>query len=156
LDLEMTRFEYDPRTAWEYQLWFPTGNMWLEAGQHVVRLDRLTVLGEKNAATFRPSLEVPIATRRDVRLEYHGTYTGVKLGLRPRYAESTLRVGMDITHNLRLISEGRHVKYDAPTLGLEHGYGSVWTELGYGFAPGVRLILGYGVDPWIIDPATNE
>ncbi len=156
IDFEWTSFDYDPRTAWESQMWFPTGSFWLENGQHLVSIDRLTVLGEKHVLRLRPRLEVPIRRRRDVRLVYQGTFSGTGFDTRPRYAETVLRFGFDVSGSVRFGSDVRWAKYDAPDLGLDRGYVSHFTGLKWRAAPSAWVSLGLGVNPEILDPVTNE
>jgi len=156
LRLELTHFTYDPRTTWEYQMWFPTGNMWLQQSGQVVRIDRMTVLGEEHAYTLRPSIEVPIRRARNVTFDWHGDFTGTKLSLRPRYAENIFRFGFDVNPSLRFTDDTRWVQYNAPSLGLEHGYASTFAEFVYSFTKGIHVGLGWGVDPNVLDPVTND
>ncbi len=156
LDVEFTHFDYDPRTAWEYQLWFPTGNFWLESGQHVVSIDRLTVLGQDAVVRLRPSLEVPFHSARNGIARWKGTFTGVHLGTQPRYAESLFQLGWDWNKVIRLTSDTRWVKYDTPELKLTRGYVDQFTEATYRFSPGIEVAFGFGVDPEVLDPNTNE
>ncbi len=156
MNLELTTFDYDPRTSWEYQMWFPTGNFWLEQNGTVAGPDRLVVLGEKHVFRFRPSLDVPIRRARDIRFRFEGTYSGTKIGLRPRYSESIFQFGGNLNHVLRLTNDTRWVKYDAPALSLNRSWFSQFTELRYQFAEGIHVGIGWGVSPNVIDPVTNE
>jgi len=156
LDLEVTHFKYDPRTTWQYQLWFPTGNFWLESDQHVVSTDRLAMLGQRNVLRVRPSLSVPLMTRRRMTFDYRGTLSGVTLGRQPRYAETILQFGVDLTRTLRFRTDSRWVKYDAPELALGSGYLDHFAELEFRFAPSATVSFSWGVDPWVVDPLTNE
>ncbi len=156
LDLEVTHFEYDPRTAWEYQMWFPTGNFWLESGRSLVGPDRLTVLGQSDVVRVRPSLEIPFAPRRKGSFAWKGNFTGVHLGTQPRYAESVFTLGWDLNRPIRIEHDLRWVKYDTPELGLGRGYLDFFTDATYRWAPGIELSLGFGVDPNVLDPITNE
>lgn len=156
VDLEVTRFDYDASAAWESQLWFPTGNFWLETGQSQLTPDRLTVLGQSDVVRLRPSIEIPFASHRRASFEWHGTFTGVHLGTQPRYAESLFRLGWDWNPNVRIASDTRWVKYDVPELALGRGYLSTYTGATYRWADGIELSLGFGVDPRVLDPNTNE
>ena len=156
IDLDLTTFAYDARTAWEYQLWFPTGNMWLDQQGQVARVDRLTLLGEQHVYTLRPSLDIPICSRRNASFRWQGDYTGTKLGLRPRYAENIFRFGFDLTRSLRFTDDTRWVKYDAPALHLNHAYVSTFAEFVYRFTNDIHVGLGWGIDPSVIDPTTND
>ncbi len=156
VDVEFTRFHYDPRTAWEYQMWFPTGSFWLESGKAVVGPDRLTVLGQSDVVRLRPGLSVPFAIKRKAEFAWKGNFTGVHLGTQPRYAESVFQLGWDWNRAIRIASNARWVKYDVPELGLTRGYTSVFTDATYRWAPGIELSLGFGVDPDALDPVTNE
>jgi hypothetical protein len=156
LGLDMTTFTYDPRTTWEYQLWFPTGNFWLQQDGQVVSVDRLTLLGEKHAYRLRPAIDVPIRRARNVDFHYRGDYTGTKLSMRPRYAESIFQFGFDITPALRFTNDSRWVKYDAPALKLSRAYFSQFSEVRYSFSETITVGLGWGVDPTVLDPVTNE
>lgn len=156
LDLEWTDFDYDPRTSWEHQLWFPTGNFWLESGQHEVSVDRLTLLGETQVIRLRPRIEVPLLRSRDMRFAWLGTFGGVSLGRRPRYAESIFQFGSDLTRVLRFQSDTRWVKYDAPALELASGYVSSFNEVVVRVGGDLEVSFGYGVDPRVLDRNTNE
>ncbi|MCE9626973.1 MAG: glycogen-binding domain-containing protein [Candidatus Eisenbacteria bacterium] len=156
VDVEFTHFDYDARTAWEYQMWFPTGNFWLESGKAVVGPDRMTVLGQSDVVKLQPSLVVPFAFKRKAEFSWKGNFTGVHLGTQPRYAESVFRLGWDWSRVIRVESDARWVKYDVPELSLTRGYTSVFTDLTYRWAPGIELSLGFGVDPNALDPITNE
>ena len=134
----------------------PTGNFWLERGQHAVGIDRLTVLGSPDVVRLRPSLEIPFWARRAAMLRWKGTFTGVDLGKNPRYAESIFQLGFDWNKVIRIGSDTRWAKYDAPALGLGRGYLSTFTSATYRFAPDISVALGVGVDPEVLDPNTNE
>lgn len=156
VDVEFTHFDYDPRTAWEFQMWFPTGNFWLESGKAIVGPDRMTVLGQSEVVRLQPSLTIPFAPKRKAEFSWHGNFTGVHLGTQPRYAESILRLGWDLNRVVRIEHDTRWVKYDVPELSLTRGYTSLFTDLTYRWAPGIELSLGFGVDPNVLDPITNE
>ncbi|MEO5618487.1 MAG: glycogen-binding domain-containing protein [Candidatus Eisenbacteria bacterium] len=156
IGIELTDFDYDPRTTWEYQMWFPTGNLWLQQNGQVVGVDRLTLLGEERAYRTRSSLEVPIRRRGNVDFHWRGDFTGVKLGLRPRYSENIFQLGFDVARALRFSNDTRWVKYDVPALRLDRGYLSNFAQLVYRFSDGIHLGLGWGVAPSVLDPVTNE
>jgi hypothetical protein len=153
---EQTNFDYDARTAWEYQLWLPAGNFWLQQNGHQVSTDRLTLLGEEHVFRLRPAIEVPIRRARNVTVRWQGDFTGTKLGVRPRYAESIFQAGFDLTPTLRFTDDTRWVHYNVPALGLSKSYTSTFAECRYRFAPGIHIGLGWGVSPNVIDPVTNE
>ena len=156
LDVEWTNFEYDARTAWESQLWFPTGNLWLENGGHLVTVDRLTMLGEDQAIRVKPVIEIPLQAKRAMRLTYRGTFSTVALERNPRYAETRIQYGFDLTRTLRFNSDTRWAKYDAPALSIGRGYLSTFAEIVLRPAPSLQVSFGYGVDPRVLDPVTNE
>lgn len=156
LEIERAELNYDPRTSWEHQLWFPTGNFWLEGGGYRTGIDRLTVLGEDRALRLRPRVDVPWWSARNGRLAWLGTFSGIELSKTPRYAESIVQVGLDLTRTVRLQSDTRWVKYDAPTLGLGSGWVNQFTEAVVRVAPGIEVAFGLGIDPWVLDPNTNE
>jgi hypothetical protein len=156
LGVEFTSFDYDPRTPWNYQLWFPDGNFWLERTEHVVSVDRMVMLGGEDALCLRPVIEVPLLATRNGLLRWKGTFETVALGRRPKYAESRFQLGFDLNRSLRLSTDSRWVKYDDPFLGLDSGYLSHFAQCAYTFAPGVSLALGFGVDPWVMDDVLND
>jgi hypothetical protein len=156
LGVEYTRFDYDPRTPWGYQLWFPDGNFWLERTEHVVSVDRMVMLGGNDALRIRPTVEVPVLARRNGLVRWKGTFETEALDRRPKYAETRLQLGADLGRSLRLGTDSRWVKYDDPFLGLDSGYLSHFADLTWTFAPGASLALGFGVDPWVIDEVLNE
>ncbi len=156
LDVEYTRFDYDPATPWGYQLWFPDGNFWLERTEHVVSVDRMAMLGGADALRIRPTLEVPVLAARNGLVRWKGTFGTEGLDRRPKYAESRLQLGFDVNRMLRLATDSRWVKYDDPFLGLYSGYLSHFVEATWTFAPGATIALGFGVDPWVVDEVLNE
>ncbi len=156
LDVEWINFSYDKRTSWEHQIWFPTGNFWLESGQSAVGIDRMTVLGEQQTVRIRPTIDIPLLKSRDMRFTWRGTFSGVGLDKQPRYAESIFQYGFDVNRTLRLNSDTRWAKYNAPALSLGRGYVSTYTEALFRLAPTVQFSLGWGVDPNVLDPNTNE
>lgn len=161
LEVQLVDFEYDRRTSWQHQLWFPTGNFWLESGKHVVTVDRLTVLGTDQVLRLRPSFEVPFWYARHARFAWRGTFSwadsgGADLGRAPRYAESVFQFGVDVTKPLRFTNDTRWVKYDAPDLALDRGYVSQFSELTWSFSPTISVGFGFGVDPDVLDPNTNQ
>ena len=113
------------------------------------------MLGEAQVIRIRPRLEVPIASRRDVRFVYRGTLETTALDTNPRYAESRFQFGFDVSKLMRFNVDTRWAKYDAPALGLSSGYVSSFAEALVRFAPGIQLSLGFGVDPNVLDPVTN-
>lgn len=156
IELEVSQFDYAAGAAWESQLWFPTGNFWLESGQSQLTPDRLTVLGQSDVVRLRPSLTIPFAPRREGRFEWLGTFTGVHLGTQPRYAESVFRLGWNWSSTVRIESDTRWAKYDVPELALGRGYVSNFTDATYRWAEGIEISLGFGVDPNVLDVNTNE
>lgn len=156
LDVDWTAFDYDPRTVWQNQFWFPYGNFWMEAGEHVAYVDRLTLLGGKDALRIRPTLQVPLLASRNMTLKWLGTISTVGLDKRPSYWENVVQYGFDLTDALRLNTDTRWARYDDPDLGLHRGYLDLFAEAEYRFAPGIRIALSWGVDPWVIDPAYND
>ncbi len=156
LGVEYTRFDYDPRTPWGYQFWFPDGNFWLERTEHVVSVDRMVMLGGADALRIRPVLEVPLLARRNGLFRWKGTFETEALDRRPKYAEYRFQLGLDLTRTCRIGTDLRWVKYDAPFLGLTSGYLSNFADCTWTFAPGASLALGFGVDPWVIDDVLND
>lgn len=156
LGVEFTRFDYDPRTPWNYQLWFPEGNFWLERTEHVVSVDRMVMLGGEDALCVRPTIEVPLLAARNGLIRWKGTFETVALNRLPKYAESRVQLGFDLNRSLRLSTDSRWVKYDDPFLGLNSGYLSHFAQCAYAFAPGATLALGFGVDPWVMDEVLND
>jgi len=156
LSVEHTHFNYDPRTPWNHQLWFPDGNFWLERTEHVVSVDRMVMLGGEDALCVRPVIEIPLLAARNGLFRWKGTFATTDLGRLPKYAESRFQLGFDLSRSLRLSTDSRWVKYDDPFLGLYSGYLSHFAQCAYTFAPGASLALGFGVDPWIMDEVLND
>jgi hypothetical protein len=147
LGVDWQTFDYDPRTPWTKQLWFPEGNFWYEHGEHVVSFDKLVMLGGGDVVSVKPALEIPIWRRRDLRLGWNGTFNTPSLSKRPKYLESIFRLGVDVFQDLRLSTDVRWVKYDDPVLSLFHGYQESFTQLRYQVSPDIHVSLGFGVDP---------
>lgn len=165
IDFEQTTFDYDPTTPWNYQLWLPTGNFWLESDEHVVSFDRLTMLGGNDVVTIRPRLEVPIGSPRlrnvawhprNITFEYRGTYNSTSLKRQPKYAESLFLIGVDVATKLRLSSDTRWAVYHDPLLQIDHGYLDHFVQLAYEFAPGIKVAISGGVEPTVLDNVPND
>ncbi len=156
VDVEWTGFDYRADDPWDAQFWFAQRNFWLENGFDLVGPDRIVMLGGANVWSFRPEFRVPILPAHGFAFEYAGRIHTHSLTVRPKYIESFFRLGYDLTPALRLQSDTRWVKYDDPVLQLGHGYVNHFVEALYTFAPGVQVALSYGVDPWVLDRATNE
>lgn len=156
LALTWTNFQYDSRTSWEHQLWFPNGNFWLQSGQHTVSVGRMTLLGEPQAIEIRPTIEYPIRRANAMTLVLTGHYATTRLDKKPRFAETIARFGFDHSRTIRLQTDWRWVKYDVPALALQNGYLSQFTEAIYRFGDEASVSLGFGVDPYVLDRVTNE
>lgn len=155
LDVEWQGFDYRPNDPWDAQFWFPRRNFWLEHQGGRVSPDRIVMLGGHDVWTFRPELRVPILPARNFAFEYAGRIHTHRLTTRPKFIESFFRFGYDLTPSLRAQTDTRWVKYDDPTLGLHSGYVDHFAELSYTFSRGIQLALSWGVDPWVLDVATN-
>jgi hypothetical protein len=155
VDVEWQGFDYRSDDPWDAQFWFSTRNFWLEHLGDKVSPDRIVMLGGRDVWTFRPELRVPLLPARNCAFEYAGRIHSHALTTRPKFIESFFRLGYDLTPSLRAQADTRWVKYDDPTLGLHSGYVDHFAELAYTFARGVQVALSYGVDPWVLDRATN-
>jgi hypothetical protein len=154
--VEFTDFSYDRSTPWSAQLWYPTYNFWLEQEGHKVRYDRLVMLGGDDVWSVRPTLEVPFWATRNGSFRYAGLYNMTSLDRLPKYAESIFQFGLDLSTQLRFMTDTRWVKYDDPFLQLSDGYVSNFFDLQYTFAPGITFSASVGVDPWRLDEVPNE
>jgi hypothetical protein len=155
VDVEWQGFDYRADDPWDAQFWFSQRNFWLEHLGDRVSPDRIVMLGGRDVWTFRPELRVPILPSRNAAFEYAGRIHTHSPSMRPKFIESFFRLGYDLTPSLRAQTDTRWVKYDDPTLGLHSGYVDHFAELAYTFATGVQVALSYGVDPWVLDRATN-
>jgi hypothetical protein len=156
LDVEWQGFSYRPDDPWDAQFWFAARNFWLEHDGDEVGPDRIVMLGGRDVWTFRPEVRVPILADKNCAFEYAGRIHTHSLTTRPKFIESFFRVGYDLTPELRAQADTRWVKYDDPTLNLHSGYVDPFLELAYTFIAGVQVAVSYGVDPWVLDRATNQ
>lgn len=156
LGLTLYDFNYDAGTPWRNQFWFDRRNFWLEAGEHQVSFDRIVMLGGNDVVSWKPSVSIDLASQPNVNFRWAGTFNGVSLGKRPKYAESLFQLTWQATARTRLYSDTRWVKYDDPVLNLDDGYVSTFLELAYAFTPGISFALSWGVDPYVIDDQVNE
>jgi hypothetical protein len=156
LDLEFQYLDYDPRTPWEHQLWFDFRNFWLDAGEHEVEFERLTLLGGSDALILRPALALQVATSPDLHFRYQGTVAGPGFGREPSYVETLLQGTWRISPRWKLFTDARFVKYNSRPLDLDDSFNETFWELAYEVTQGVELALSWGVDPWVIDAPVNE
>ena len=155
VDVEWQGFDYRAGDPWDAQFWFSQRNFWLEQFGDKVSPDRIVMLGGRDVWTLRPELRVPILPAKNFAFEYAGRIHTHGLSTRPKFIESFFRLGYDLSPSLRAQADTRWVKYDDPVLTLHSGYVDHFAELAYTFAAGVQVALSYGVDPWVLDRATN-
>ena len=156
LFLEYHDFTYDPATPWNAQFWFDARNFWLEHDEHVVTYDRMTLLGGRDALLWKPALHFTLEEAHRTELSYRGTFAAQDFGKRPKYSESIFVLQRFIRPAWRLSWDLRLARYTDAVLAIDDAYHASFVELAYMPAEGVSLALSYGVDPHVIDEATNE
>jgi len=156
LDLEIYDFHYDAATPFGSQIWFDRSNFWLEQGEHEVTVDRTIMMTGDNLVTWRPHGEWMFYAPRKAKVRYSGILNATKLGRKPKYWENNLMFHVDLTPRIGLNTDSRWVRYDDPVLNLNETYLSHFVELKYTFTSAIDVGLSWGVDPWVIDPVTNE
>jgi len=156
LEVEVYDFRYDPRTPWRNQFWFDERNFWLEQSEHEVSVDRMVLVGGRNASFVRPALSTILYAPKDVSFTWKGTFAGIDLNKDPKYTENLFQFKGYPSKKIRLYSDTRLVKYTDPVLDLFGSYWSTFAEVAYEVAKGIEVALSYGVDPLLVDETTNE
>lgn len=156
LSVEAVDFTYSAGTPWRNQFWFDRSNFWLEAGEHVVTFDKMVMVGGDNLLSWKPDFSINLLKDDRLNFRYAGTFNGVSLSTRPKYVESLFQLNWKTGASTRIYCDTRWAKYDDPLLELTGGYVSTWLEGVYAFSPTISFSLGFGVDPNVIDTATNE
>lgn len=156
LDFEHIDFQYDRDAPWSAQFWFADHNFWMDHFEHRVPVGRYVQLGGADASTWSPWLEWRIFGDPPTILRYEGHVRGNELDGGPKLVESVFKLTWPLRPRLRFYSDTRWARYDEPFLGVFGGFLSTFAELEYRFAPAVSVALSYGVDPFVLDVATNE
>ncbi len=156
LGLVYDHFDYDAHTPWLHQFWFDRHNFWLDAGEHQVSFDKLTLLGGNNVVSWRPSVAADVWTKGEVKVRWQGTFNGVSMSTRPKYMENLFQATTRLGSRTHALWDVRWAKYDDPLLDLGHGYVDHFIRLSYDFTPGITIQAGWGVDPDVLDPPVNE
>lgn len=156
LNIEFFDFDYDPRTPWRNQFWFDERNFWLDQGEHKVSVDRMVLVGGRDASFWRPSLKTTLWPAKKVDFAWRGTFAGIDLGRDPKYTENLFLVDAKPWKKIRLSSDTRLVKYTDPVLDFFDSFWSTFAEVAYEMADGIELSISYGVDPYVVDESTNE
>ncbi|MFH1279451.1 MAG: glycogen-binding domain-containing protein [Candidatus Eisenbacteria bacterium] len=156
LETEVYDFDYDPETPWRNQFWFDTRNFWLEQSEHEVSVDRMVLLGGRNASFVKPVLTTTLWAAHDLEFTWRGNFAGVDLDKDPKYTENLFQLEARPWKKVRLYSDTRLVKYNDPVLAIFGSWWSTFAEAAYEVAEGIEVSLSYGVDPFIVDETTNE
>lgn len=149
-------FAYEADAPWNSQIWFDYNNFWLEQGEHEITVDRLVMLGGDDVVSWRPRAEWTFHEPRNATVRYAGILNATKLGRKPKYWENRFQLHYEFSRRLHLNTDSRWVRYDDPVLALEETFLSHFVEFKYMFTPEVEVGLSYGVDPYVIDPVTNQ
>ncbi|MBN1827397.1 MAG: glycogen-binding domain-containing protein [Candidatus Eisenbacteria bacterium] len=156
LGIERFAFDYDERTPWANQFWLDYRNFWLEQGEHEVSVERLVLLGGRNAFIAEPTIRTTLWADKKLDFLYRGTIAGVDLDKAPKFVESLFRFEARPWRSIRLLSDTRLAKYNDPVLDVFSSYWCTFAEIAYEVAEGIELSLSFGVDPWVVDEMTNE
>ncbi|MFH1680883.1 MAG: glycogen-binding domain-containing protein, partial [Candidatus Eisenbacteria bacterium] len=156
LEVSVYDFWYDARTPWRNQFWFDERNFWLEQSEHEISLDRLVLVGGRNASFVRPELSTVLYAPKNLTFAWKGTFAGIDLDKDPKYTENLFQFKAYPAKRFRVYSDTRLVKYTNPVLDLFGSYWCTFAEVAYEIASGIEVALSYGVDPYIVDETTNE
>ena len=156
LGLEQFVFDYDSRTPWANQFWFDYRNFWLENGEHEVSVDRMILVGGGDASFLRPSLSTVLWAEKNLTFDYRGNFAGVDAGKKPKYKENLFTLTARPWKKIRLVSDTRLANYNDPVLELHGSYWCTFFEVAYEVAEGIEVSLSFGVDPHVVNEATNR
>ncbi len=156
LEFEYFDFNYAASARWTDQFWFDDRNFWLENGEHLVSVDRLVLLGGNNVATWRPHFRWMFYAPRHASVEYRGVLNTTRPDRKPKYWGNQIALHVDLNSRLGLNTDSRIARYDDPVLNLKDTFTSHFVELKYKFTPDMNVGLSWGVDPWVIDPLSNQ
>lgn len=182
-DAEQNWFDYPGAATWETQFWFRRHNFWLD--EDTAGFERLALLGTDRASIVRLGAARVLWPRYRLRGETTLVYAAPGLDRAPRYVENVLRLTLPVASKLELrthsrlatyrqfetddaailssLGPGRHVEAGelhwaagARVTHAHRSFGAHFVELVYTLSTTADLALGFGVDPIVVYPVTNE
>jgi len=162
LDLEQEEFEFDLGLDWRDHFWFDqgftgAGNLWITGNQ--LPLAKFGLVGYRSASVIRQSLEIPLVT---------GAPEGGDLSLRLSNQIASTRLDRDALYwdlesewrwrplpHWEILYNQRYAKYDHDFLGLNDFFVDQFAEVSYRVGASAVVSLGWGVDPYRLDPTTK-
>jgi len=161
LHLDQAEFHYDDGLAWGDQFVFAAGevgygNSWIK-GDHLP-LDAYSSLGYGSVSRLRQSLRVLLreGSAGDMTLNLRQTVASTRLDRKPFYWEVIGELDWPFSEEWSLLLNQRMARYDQDFLGLKGDYRDSFLELSFHINKRSYLALGWGVDPYWLDPVSKR
>lgn len=162
LAVEQEEFEFDENLRWGDHFWFSkgdlgAGNLWINGNQLPVH--KYGLIGFRSASVISQRLSIPL-TRDDARggdldLAFDLKVASTRLDRAPVYYELLSEWHWRPRSQWELIYNQRFAKYDHDFLDLSDFFVNHFAELSYHVGSAGVLSLGWGVDPYWLDPVSK-
>jgi hypothetical protein len=162
LTVEQEEFEFDQAMSWADHFWFAdglmgAGNLWINGNQ--LPLAKYGLLGYRSASVISQRLEIPM-TRADgkggdLNLSLAGSIASTRLDRAPLYWDLESEWRWRPNPRWELLYNQRFAVYDHDFLDLNTFFVDQFAELSYHVGRSAVISLGWGVDPYWLNPDTK-
>ena len=162
LELEQEEFEYDEGMSWQDHFWFAqglsgAGNLWISGNQ--LPLVKFGLVGYRSASVIRQSLDIPLVVDEprggDLTLRLTNQIASTRLDRAALYWDLETEWRWRIKPEWEILYNQRFATYNHDFLGLDSFYIDQFAELSYHVGANAVVSLGWGVDPYRLDPNTK-
>ena len=160
LALEQEEFVFADSLAWGDHFWFAAGdvgagNLWIDGDQ--LPLDKYGLVGYRSASVIRQRLFMPLNRGKggDVDLTLSGSVSATRLDRKALYWDLEQEWHWRPNRDWSLLYNARVATYDHEYLGIDETYVDHFAELSYHVGRAATISLGWGVDPYWLNPATK-
>ncbi|MBN2169761.1 MAG: glycogen-binding domain-containing protein [Candidatus Krumholzibacteriota bacterium] len=160
LGLEQEEFRFEDGLVWGDHFWFAdgwmgAGNLWIDGDQ--LPLDKYGLVGYRSASVIRQSLQLPLARGKqgDLDLALSASVSATRLDRRPLYWDLEQEWNWRFNPDWSLLYNARVATYDHEFLDIDETFVDHFVALSYHVGRAATLSLGWGVNPYWLDPRTK-
>jgi hypothetical protein len=161
LELNQAEYHYDDGLGWGDQFVFAAGdvgygNSWIMGDQ--LPLDSYTSLGYESISRIKQNLRLLLheGTPGDMILNLTHTVSSTGLDHEPFYWEVIAELDWRFHDDWSFLFNQRMAHYDQDFLGITSGFDATFLEITYHLNKKSYLALGWGVDPYWLDPVSKQ
>jgi hypothetical protein len=161
LEASQEEYDYPESMPWRDQFAYEygslgAGNLWIHGDR--LPLENFTVLGYSSASRLRQSLHIDLEAwiSKPVMLDISHTATSTRLDRDPFYSELIAELVWKFRKDWDLLLNQRYARYGQDFLDLHETFANSFFELRYHVTKSTEVSLGWGVDPYRLDPVTKQ